>query len=71
MALLTVKEAAAYARVSQSLIYDLCAKGLIPHIRVGRPGRRGTLRIDSDELDGFLAACQVTPADEEGLRHVR
>lgn len=57
--LLTIGEAAAKARVSKSLLYDLCARGLIPHIRLGRPGRRGTLRIDSNDLDGFLAGCRI------------
>lgn len=57
--LLTVKQAASRAAVSPSLIYELCANGVLPHMRLGRPGKRGCIRIDSDELDGFLAACRV------------
>jgi excisionase family DNA binding protein len=56
--LLTVKQAAERAKISPALIYDLCSLGVLPHFRIGRPGRRGCIRIDPDELDGFLAACR-------------
>ena len=79
--LLTVKEAAERANVSPALIYDLCSQGLLPHVRLGRPGKRGTIRIDPDELDGFLAALKVegrkpepTPAPKAPplkLRHLQ
>ncbi len=70
--LLTVKQAAVRASVSPSLIYELCARGVMPHIRLGRPGKRGCIRIDSDELDGFLAACRVEGAscDDSPLRYL-
>jgi excisionase family DNA binding protein len=71
MALLTVREAAAKARISQSLLYDLCAKGLLPHIRIGRPGKRGCVRIDSVELEAFLQGCRVEGPPDGPLTHIR
>lgn len=56
---LTVKQAAERLKVSQSLIYDLCARGILPHIHLDRSTKRGTIRIDPDELDGFLAAWRM------------
>lgn len=73
MASLTVKEAAAKAHVSPSLIYELCSLGVLPHIRLGRPGKRGCIRIDSDELDGFLAGCRKErplPAASPRFKHL-
>lgn len=57
--LLTVRQATAKASISISLIYDLCSRGILPHIRLGRLGKRGTIRVDSDELEAFLRACRV------------
>jgi excisionase family DNA binding protein len=72
--LLTVKQAARVA-VSPSLIYELCARGVLPHVRLGRPGKRGTIRIDCDELEGFLAACRVEggpiQADDPPLKYIK
>jgi excisionase family DNA binding protein len=58
MKLLTVKMVAEQAGVSPGLIYELCARGVLPHVRLGRPGRRGTIRIDPDELAAFLAGMR-------------
>ncbi|WP_171471204.1 helix-turn-helix domain-containing protein [Frigoriglobus tundricola] len=58
--MLTVAEAAARACVSESLIYAWCAEGTLPHIRVGRKGKRGHIRIAVEDLDGVLAAFKVT-----------
>lgn len=57
--MLTVAEAALRACVSESLIYAWCADGTLPHLRLGRKGRRGTIRIAREDLDGVLAAFRV------------
>lgn len=70
---MTVKEAAARAGVSASLIYELCRLGVLRHSRHGRPGRRGTIRISEDALRDYLAACERDgePADDGPLRIIR
>jgi excisionase family DNA binding protein len=50
------KEAAARANVSVGLIYTLCSLNILPHTRVGRPGKRGSIRIEEADLDAFLAS---------------
>jgi excisionase family DNA binding protein len=74
--MLTVKQAAARASVSASLIYELCAAGLLLHMRLGRPGRRGVIRIAEADLDAFLAsrktgepACAPAPK-QRVFKHV-
>lgn len=57
--MLTVAEAALRACVSESLIYAWCADGTLPHLRLGRKGRRGTIRIATEDLDGVLATFRV------------
>jgi excisionase family DNA binding protein len=70
---LTVKEAAIRACVSESLIYAWCAEGTLPHLRVGRTGKRGHIRIAVEDLDGVLAAFKVSKATEQvsiALKHI-
>jgi excisionase family DNA binding protein len=57
--MLTVKEAALRACVSESLIYAWIADRTLPHTRLGRNGKRGTIRIAVEDLDGVLAAFKV------------
>lgn len=54
--MLTVKNAAKRVGVSPSLIYALCAEGRLPHVRLGREGKRGTIRIRLEDLDELIAA---------------
>ncbi len=61
--MLTVEQAAEKAGVSKSLIYAWCQIGVLPCYRLGRPGRRGTVRIDPDELAGFLEAMRQPAPD--------
>jgi excisionase family DNA binding protein len=56
--MLTPKQAATRIGVSDSLIYEWCASGVLPHYRCGRPGRRGKILIDEAELDTFLVSCR-------------
>ncbi len=69
---LTVAEAAKQARVSQSLIYAWCKDGVLTHARLGRPGKRGTIRIDQNELMIFLESMKVCGVahDESDLKHI-
>jgi excisionase family DNA binding protein len=72
--MLTPKEAAARIGVSDSLIYEWCSSGLLPHYRFGRPGRRGKILIDEKELDALLAACRQNARPQEEippLKHIR
>jgi excisionase family DNA binding protein len=79
---LTVTEAASRAGVSVSLIYVWCADGTLSHLRVGRKGKRGHIRIAEEDLDTVLAEFKVAkpaikPASQGGispplrLKHVR
>ncbi len=73
--MLTIKQAAARAGVSSSLVYAWCAAGILPHYRFGRKGRRGRILIDETEFKAFLATCRqegrphVAPMPE--LRHIQ
>jgi excisionase family DNA binding protein len=72
--MLTPKQAAARIGVSDSLIYEWCSSGLLPHYRFGRPGRRGKILIDDKELDAFLASCRQearTHAEIPALKHIK
>jgi excisionase family DNA binding protein len=69
---MTPKQAAARIGVSDSLVYEWCAQGLLPHYRFGRKGRRGCIRIDESELDAFLARCRQEARQElPPLKHIK
>jgi excisionase family DNA binding protein len=61
---MTVREAAARLEVSESLIYRLCATGQLPHRRIGT--RRGTIRIDAEDLTALSEACRREKPPETG-----
>jgi len=69
---LTPKQVAEQLGVSDSLVYEWCAEGLLPHYRVGRKGKRGKVLIQQADLYAFLASgkheakSQVPP-----LKHIR
>jgi excisionase family DNA binding protein len=72
--LLTVKQVAEKVGVSLSLVYDWCNNGLLPHYRFGKPGRRGKIMVDPDELGGFVASCrrEAKPPDTTpSLKHIK
>lgn len=62
---MTVKQAAEHVGVSESLVYAWCKCGMLPHARLGRPGKRGTIRIDQDEFENFLRTMKVSGQPEE------
>ncbi len=49
--LLTVREAAAFLRISRNLAYELVARGEIPAVRLGR-----VIRVPRTALDHWLEA---------------
>ena len=56
--MLTPKQAAARIGVSDSLIYEWCAEGVLACYRFGRKGKRGRILIDETEFEAFLASCR-------------
>lgn len=70
---MTVKQAAQRLGLSPSLIYSLCAFGVIKHTRHGRPGRRGCIRISEEAIAEYQASCRVEPppAPAMELKHLR
>jgi len=70
MQLLTVREAAVRLGCSQALVYELCSKRRITHVRLGTG--RGTIRIKEEALEELLAACEVKIHEvSKKLRHIR
>ena len=71
--MLSVKQVAARAGVSGSLVYAWCRDGGLRHSRFGRRGKRGCIRIAAADLDAFLAGCHQEIRHEAGrvvLKHV-
>jgi excisionase family DNA binding protein len=54
----TVKQAAQRIGISASLVYELCNLGVIRHGRHGRPGKRGTIRIEDEAVAEYMKMCQ-------------
>ena len=73
--MLTVKQAAERAGVSEALVYQWCCERRLPHYRLGGQGRRGKIGIDPHELDSFLESLKVEPPEkpDEAVyrRHLR
>ena len=69
---MTVAEAAERVGVSESLLYEWCAEGVLPHYRFGKIGRRGKILIAEADLDGFVAAHrQEVKPRAPPLKHIR
>jgi excisionase family DNA binding protein len=58
VAMLTIREASQRLHVSPSLIYGLCARGMLEHFRCGLG--RGTIRISEKALEAYLERSKVT-----------
>lgn len=70
--MLTPKQVAARVGVSDSLVYEWCAQGLLPHYRMGRKGKRGKVLIEEADLSAFLAGCrQEAKLEVPPLKHIR
>ena len=59
---MTIRQAAERLEISRSLLYTLCKLGVIRHSRVGRPGKRGSIRIGEEAILEYLRAREVGPA---------
>lgn len=57
--MMTVKQAAERMGISESLVYELCACGSLPHVRIGRPGSRGCIRLTEADIQEYLASQKV------------
>lgn len=68
--MLTVAQAALRACVSKSLVYAWCEDGTLPHVRVGRAGKRGKILIAPEDLDGVLAAFKVGAKPAPRLNYI-
>jgi putative molybdopterin biosynthesis protein len=64
--LLTIPEVAQVLRISRGRCYDLCRRGFIPSVRVGRQ-----LRVSPAELNSFIQSggrsldAQPSPARDQ------
>jgi excisionase family DNA binding protein len=69
MNMLTVNEVAERLGCSKSLVYALCEKGILAHVRLGLG--RGVIRISEGQLDEFLK-CQTkqTAPSRLALKHI-
>ncbi len=59
-------EVARRLEVSRATVYALCARGLLPHARVGVG--RGVIRVNEQDLRVFLERCrpdQPVPAKDQ------
>jgi excisionase family DNA binding protein len=66
MNLLTVKEAAAFLRLSPDTIYRATKAGTLPHVRIGR-----SIRFSEEALEEFLEhPMPVAPANTTANRAV-
>jgi excisionase family DNA binding protein len=56
--MLTVREAAAEARVAKATVYAAVATGQLACFRIrSRPGTRGAIRISREQLRAWLEGC--------------
>ncbi|MDY3551486.1 helix-turn-helix domain-containing protein [Gemmata sp. JC717] len=80
--LLTIKEAAARARVSETIVRGWVRDGSLPHYRLGAKGKRGKIAIAPEDLDALVASFRVVvvqvkpperkpPSGQPVLKHLR
>lgn len=60
---LTVKQAAAYCSVCESVVRGWVSSGKLPHYRLGLG--RGKIVIDREDLDALLATFKVGARESE------
>jgi len=59
-----VQEVAKRLEVSTATVYALCARGRMPHARVGVG--RGVIRISEEDLRAFVDRCRADPPPRIG-----
>jgi hypothetical protein len=77
---LHVKEAALRSCVRENAVRGWLKAGQLPHYRLGLPGRRGTIVIEVEDLDGLHTSFKVgkkeperkaLPVPKAVLKHLR
>jgi excisionase family DNA binding protein len=68
---LTVRKVAEKAGVSTGLVYIWVEKGILPHFRLGKPGTRGTIRINEGDLETFLDLLKRGKMPKESVPPVK
>ncbi|HZZ80782.1 MAG TPA: helix-turn-helix domain-containing protein [Gemmataceae bacterium] len=59
--MLSFEQAAKQPGISSALVYILVSERMLPHYRVGRPGRRGNMRIAEADLAAFMERRKTVP----------
>lgn len=52
--LLVVDQASAILKIKATTVYDWCAKGILPHVRILAGSRRPVIRFRRSDLDEFI-----------------
>jgi len=64
MDILTTKECAAFLRIHENTVLRYAAKGIIPHVRIGKTFRFSRTALEAyiggDGRDGEKTSCQMT-----------
>ncbi len=55
---MNIREASRRLEIIESLTYQLCREGRLPHVRIGGRGRRGKIVITEPDLADFLASVR-------------
>ena len=63
--MLSVKECAEHATVCESVVRGWITSGLLPHYRLGLPGKRGKIAVAVEDLDGLMASFKVGRKEPE------
>lgn len=69
--MMTVKKVAERAGVSPALVYAWVQDGILPHLRLGKKGSRGTIRIQEVDLAEFLASKKRGDGPQEAIPEAR
>lgn len=65
MSRMSVKQAAERVGVSESLVYQWCQEKRLPHLRLGRAGKRGKILIAEADLAAFLDGLTVRAGEDQ------
>jgi excisionase family DNA binding protein len=71
--LLKVQQVADRLGVSVSLVYQLCADGLLTHFRLGGKEKRGRVMVEESDLAAFMEQCRreaTASAPVLSLKHI-
>jgi excisionase family DNA binding protein len=72
--LLKVQQVAERLGISASLVYQLCAEGLLTHLRLGGKDKRGRVMVEEADLMAFIQQCRreaTASLPPLALKHIR